>query len=196
MRYNLCMLLLLFVNFSMAQEATTPSNKNLGIYYFGELGLRPGLEIDYGLPLWNKESMKENKKRGASHSLHLRPSAAYYFYSNNSNNFLFASKLNYQLRFVKASNSKYFFLEPFIKIGYLRKSLIGEKFQLSDDGFESVKRAGVNSLVAGSGLDFGGYVSAGVDWLFGFDYFIERTQDKLILHRFAVKLGLRKKLNK
>ncbi len=181
-------------NFLLAQDTISHSDKNIGINYFGELGLRPGIEIDCGFPLWNRESMKEKKKRKVQQYLHFRPSIAYYFYARNSNNFLLAPKLNYQLRFAKASNGRYFFIESSVKIGYLRKSLIGEKYRLTDGNFEEVKRAGTNSIVLGSGLDFGGYVSKSIDWLIGFDYLIESTQDQLILHRFVAKLGVRKKL--
>lgn len=32
--------------------------QGIGLNYFGELGFRPGLELDYGRSLWMKESKK------------------------------------------------------------------------------------------------------------------------------------------
>jgi len=195
MNNSILSLLLVFSIMSLsAQEQTNERTKELGVSYFGELGLRPGVELDYGLPLWSKESSSE-KKRNLIQLLNLRPSFAYYFYNKNSNNFLLSAKLNYQLRFVKNANQRYFFVEPFIMAGYLSKSFLGEIYQTTSEGFEIINNAGSNSLALGSGIDFGGFVSKGMDWLLGFEYFIENTADELILHRFVGKLGVRIKLN-
>lgn len=179
----------------VGQNEQGVNGNNLGVNYFGELGLRPGLEIDYGIQLQQKHKIKEDKKRDLSRFLHIRPSLAYYHFSNNSNNFLLSGKLNYQFRFIKKSNQKYFFVEPYVKIGFQRKSFIGEIYQTSTTGFQEVNAAGSNSFILGNGLDLGGKINDRIDWLFGVDYFIELTEDALVLHRFVSKLGTRINLN-
>ena len=170
--------------------------QNIGIGYYGELGLRPGLEIDYGLNLLKKGNPKEDKKRFISHQLNLRPSLAYYRYAHNSNNLLFSANINYQLQWINNSNQRYLFVEPVISAGILRKSYIGEIFQTTGEGFDEKIGAGTTSFTIGGGLNFGGYISKRLDWFLGMNYFIENTEDKLILHRFVLKLGTRIKLFK
>lgn len=173
-------------------QSPKESNNDIGINYFGELGLRPGVEIDYGLCLWKKE---KEKIRIIKSQLNLRPSLAYYHYSHYSNNILLSMKLNYQVKFVNKTNNKYLFVEPFLRIGYLRYILIGDVYETQNNGFEKGKFRGSNSIVFGGAFDLGGYISKRFDWLLGFDYYAESTEDKLILHRFAAKIGTRIKLN-
>ena len=188
-------ILILQFNVVFGQSEEETKYRNIGVSYFGELGLRPGFELDYGFLLLNKENPKEEKKRFWRHQLYLRPSFAYYYFAHNSNNFLLSAKFNYQLSLVKRSNLHYFSIEPYLKTGYLRKSFIGEVYKTTEDGFEEVKNAGTNSIVFGGGLNFGGYISKRFDWILGMDYFIELTEDELVLHRFVAKIGTRIKLN-
>jgi len=167
--------------------------KNIGINYFGELGFRPGVEIDYGFSFWKKD--KERKRRIIAQQLYLRPSLAYYHYSHYSNNLLLSMKLNYQIKFTNKENNKYLFVEPFVRVGYLRYFFIGNVFETQNNGFKEVNLRGSNSIVFGGAFDVGGYLSKRFDWLLGFDYYAENTEDKLLLHRFAAKLGTRIKLN-
>ncbi len=197
MKINTITILLFFLTtIVQAQSENKNDYYNLGINFIAELGLRPGFEVDYGIPLFAKTRAKESKKRSLSHQLHLRPSFAYYRFAHNSNNFLLTAKLNYQFRIVNSSNQRHLSIEPFLRIGYLRKAYIGEIFQTTAQGFEALSGAGTNSFIRGSGLDFGGYLSSKIDWLFGAEYFFESTPDKLNLQRFLVKLGTRIKLNK
>lgn len=187
-------LFLLFTGLILSgQNTSNHSSTDIGINYFGELGFRPGVELDLGINLWQLEKEKRDKKRLLN--LKLRPSFAYYHYSHYSNNFLLASKLNYQIKYYNKKKTKYLFLEPFVKIGYLRYFLAGDVFTMNGNDFEKLRFRGSNSLVVGTGLDLGGYLSPKLDWLFGLDYYAERTEDKLTLHRFVAKLGIRLKLN-
>ena len=104
-------------------------------------------------------------------------------------------KLNYQVRFINKKTRKYLFIEPFLRIGYLRYFLAGDVFETQNSGFEEVRFRGSNSVIFGGAFDMGGYISKRFDWIFGFDYFAESTEDKLMLHRSAAKLGTRIKLN-
>lgn len=170
--------------------------QNIGVGYYGELGLRPGVEVDYELRLLEKGTQEENKKRYFSHRLNFRPALAYYWYAHNSNNFLMTANFNYQLRWVNSSNLQYLFAEPFARVGILRKSYIGEIYRTTAEGFDEEIRAGTNSFTLGGGLNLGGYISKRFDWIMGMDYFIEDTEDGLILHRFVLKLGIRIKIKK
>lgn len=197
MNIKLFLVLLLIIPFNVVfgQVEDEKKSNNIGINYFGELGFRPGFEVDYGFLFIEKGEAKENKKRYLSHQFYLRPSVAYYHFAHNSNNFLFSIKFNYQLRLINSTTLRYLSIEPYLKTGYLRKSYIGEIYQTSSQGFEEKKNAGSNAFTLGGGLDFGGYISKQIDWIFGMDYFIENTEDKLILHRFVAKIGTRIKLN-
>lgn len=187
-------ILIFFTILLFGQSPKEVRDRSIGINYFGELGFNPGLEIDYGLNLWKKE--KERKRRVIKKQLNLRPSLAYYHYPHYSNNVLFSMKLNYQVKFVnKEKKHKYLFVEPFVRIGYLRYFLAGDVFETQNNGFNEVGFRGSNSIVFGGAFDVGGYLSKRFDWLLGFDYYAENTEDKLILHRFAAKLGTRIKLN-
>lgn len=170
--------------------------QNIGIGYYGELGFRPGVQVDYGLSILKKEIPKEEKKRYFSHQLNLRPALAYFRYAHNSNNYLLSANFNYQLQWVNKTNQRYLFVEPVISIGILRKAYIGEIFQTTGDGFDEKIGAGTTSFTVGGGLNLGGYISKRFDWVLGMDYFIENTEDKLVLHRFVVKLGIRIKFIK
>ena len=192
MKKQIAIIFLVFYALFAFGQSPKESNNDIGINYFGELGLRPGVEIDYGLCLWKKE---KEKKRIIKSQLNLRPSFTYYHYSHYSNNVLLSMKLNYQVKFVNKANSKYLFVEPFVRVGYLRYFLIGDVLETQNNGFKEVKFRGSNSFVLGGAFDIGGYISKRFDWIFGFDYYTESTEDKLILHRFAVKLGTRIKLN-
>lgn len=185
---------LLHLNLLSAQTDSPRKLNNIGLSYFGELGFRPGLELDYGYQLSNKGQAKEDQKRHFNFQLHLRPAIAYYRYAHNSNNYLFATKLNYKISLVNNSNLRYLFIEPFARIGYLRKSYLGEKFTTTDQGLESSKFAGTSSIALGGGLNLGGYICKNLDWIIGLDYFIEKTEDQLILHRFVAIVGTRIKL--
>ncbi len=186
-------MLLFSVLLLFGQAVNEPKERSIGVNYFGELGFNPGLEIDYGMNLLKKE--KERKKRVMVSQLNLRPSIAYYHYSHYSNNVLISMKLNYQVKFVNKENNKYLFIEPFMRIGYLRYFLVGDVFETKNNVLEKVRFAGSNSFVLGGAFDLGGYISKRYDWLLGFDYYAESTEDRLILHRFAAKLGTRIKLN-
>ena len=185
-------LLLFFTVFLFGQSSAVVKDKNIGINYFGELAFRPGIEADYGLNLWTRAS---GKKQINIQQLNLRPSLVYYHYPHYSNNFLLSVKLNYQLRFVNQENGKYWFVEPFVRVGYLRYFFSGEVFETQNNEFTAVKLRGSDSLVFGGAFDVGGWISKRFDWIFGFDYFAEATEDDLLLHRFAVKLGTRIKLH-
>lgn len=187
------MLLVFSTILLFGQSPKETGSNNIGVNYFGELGFRPGLEIDYGLNLLNKN--EEQQKRLFTNQLTVRPSFAYYHYSNYSNNILLSLKLNYQLKFNKQKSNRYIFVEPFGRIGLLRYFLSGDVFETQDNEFTKVKFRGSNSFVFGGGLDLGGYLSKRFDWLLGFDYYAEKTEDKLTLHRFVLKLGTRIKIN-
>ena len=103
--------------------------------------------------------------------------------------------MNYQFRFTNNKRQKYVFVEPFIRLGYLKYFFVGDVFESQGDGFEKVRFRGSDSFIFGGAFDVGGYVSKRFDWILGFDYLAERTEDKLLLHRFAAKLGTRFKLN-
>lgn len=175
-------------------EGKKGKDTSIGINYFGELGLRPGIEVDYGIGLWKKD--KETEKRIFTNQFNIRPSLAYYRYANYSDNILLSLKLNYQLRFKKKTNDKYLFVEPSARIGLLRYFLAGDVYETQEGGLKEVNFRGSNSIIFGGGLDIGGYLSQRSDWLLGFDYFAEGTEDKLTLHRFVLKLGTRIKINK
>ncbi len=194
MKKQITTVILIFSSiFLFAQSSADSADRNIGINYFGELGFRPGVEVDYGLNLWKAE--KEKKKRLLTKQLNLRPSLAYYHYAHYSNNFLLSLKLNYQFRFENKENDKYLFVEPFVKIGYLRYFFSGKVFTTQNNGFTEEKFRGSNSFIFGGAFDVGGYISKRFDWLLGFDYYAESTEDKLILHRFVAKLGTRIKFN-
>lgn len=183
------------MNFVYCQDISKKDFKNIGINYFGELGLRPGIEIDFGFPLKIKENKKDNKKKYLSHFIYLRPTLAYFHYPHNSNNFQLGFKFNYQFKTVNTFTNRYLNFEPYLKIAYLRKSFIGEIYETVNEDFIEKNNAGTNSYTLGLGLDFGGYLNQRIDWLFGVEYFSEFTSDQLILHRFLAKLGIRIKLN-
>lgn len=194
MKKLLTTILFIFSHFLLlGQTESSKANKDIGLNYYGELGFRPGLELDFSQNLWNAE--KQKKTRVQEKYLNLRPSIAYYRYPNYSNNALAALKLNYQARFYNKANTKYLLVEPFVKVGYLRYFFSGSVFKTAGTGFKEARFSGSNSFVFGSGIDLGAYLTKRFDWLFGFDYYAESTEDKLILHRFVAKLGTRIKLN-
>ncbi len=176
------------------QKEDTQNKSQLGIHYFGELGLRPGIEIDYSYYFFQKKKVFD--KKYIIQRLAVAPSFASYFYTKQSSNYLVASKLQYQ--FCTGSNKKfrYSYAQPYLKLGYLRSFYSVPVIEIQADGnFEEKKWRGTNSLVLGSGIDIGGYINKKYDWLFGFEYFVERTEDQLYLHRFVGKLGIQLKLN-
>ncbi len=177
-----------------AQEATIKViDRNIGINYFGELGFRPGVELDYGWELLKVQ--KEKQKRIFERSLSMRPSIGYYHYAKYSNNYLFSLKFNYQFKFINKQSKKHLFVEPFVRLGYLRYFFSGDVFETVGNEIEKVNFRGTNSFIFGGAFDLGGYLTKRFDWLLGFDYFAERTEDKLLLNRFVAKLGTRIKLN-
>jgi len=194
MKTILTLLFLLQSLLLFAQSETLEKPKSVGIHYFGELGFRPGLEVDFGLPILKNKIKRAEKKRLLFLQGYLRPSFAYYHYAHFSNNFLLGLKFNYQFKLVNSENYKYLFAEPYLKIGYLRYAFIGEIFDTANGGFEERNFGGANSIVLGAGLDFGGKITNRFDWLVGFEYLAESTDDKLLLHRFVFKLGTRIKL--
>ena len=193
MRQLSLILSLLFLTMMVFGQSGTATQNDIGISYYGELGLRPGIEIDYGIPLSLKR--KERKRRMIEKQIKLRPTFAYYHYPHYSNNLLMGVSLNRQLQFIIKKNGKYFFFEHWLKVGYLRYFFTGDVFETDGNGFKEVNFRGSNSFIAGGAFQVGGYISKKVDWLFGFDYYAEKTEDQLILHRFFAKVGIRIKLN-
>jgi hypothetical protein len=174
---------------------STYAQRSIGIHYFGELGLHPGLEIDYGLPILHKNIPKE--KRILSRQLDFRPSIAYYHLPKYTHNFLLTPSINYQLRSTNSESQKYLFAEPTIKLGYMRYSYIGEIYESTPDGFEEKNRGGGNAFVFGSGLNLGGSLKPNqVDWIFGVEYLAELSEDGLFINHINFKLGVRHQLIK
>jgi len=173
-----------------AQEKTN----EIGISYYGELGLNPGVEIDYGSTL--SQWSKEKNKRSVQQQINFRPSLSYYNLPKYTNNYIIASSLNYQFRLVKKDSDKYWYLEPFLKIGYLRYSYIGDIFETDDNGnIQETNFRGGNSFVFGSGLNVGGSLKVDrMDWLIGTEYLPELTDDKLFINHVIFKLGIRRKI--
>ena len=185
----LCLLLALQVSLAFSQDSTETTKRSIGIHYFGELGFKPGIEIDYGINL--RTTVREKKKVYLEKQLNLRPSLAYYRYAHYSNNYLLSVKLNYQLKFENKKTEKHLFIEPFIRAGYLRYFLSGDVYETRGSALKEVRFRGSNSLILGGMFDVGGSLTKKADWLLGFDYFAESTEDKIVLHRFAIKLGTR-----
>ena len=193
MKKQIITILLLFFS-TLLFGQSSKKEFNLGINYFGELGFRPGLEIDFGVSVWQEENDQNIKIKLSQ--INLRPSIAYYHYPHFSNNLLFAFKVADHTRIINKNNGRYIFFEPFFKIGYLRYFFKGDVFETTNNGFTEARFQGSNSFVFGGGFDFGGYLSKKIDWMVGFDYYAERTEDNLTPHRFVAKLGTRIKLNK
>ena len=192
-KHQLTILFLFSIIFLFGQSSSDKAAHTIGIAYYRDLGFRRGIAVDFGINLRNTQ--KEKKSSILERQLNFRPALTYYRYPHFSNNFSAALKLNYQFKFINPKKDRHVFIEPFIKVGYLRYFFAGEVFETTNNGFEEVPFGGSNSLIFGGAFDLGGSLSKKVDWLVGFDYFAESTEDQLILHRFAIKLGTRIKIN-
>lgn len=166
-----------------------------GIQYYGELGLNPGIEIDYQHTLF--EHKKVHKKRTTVQQIHFRPSITYYHLRNYTNNFLFTPKFAYQLKTVNNKTQRYFYVEPYLKFGYQRYAFIGSVYETANDGFKKKQLAGGNSFVFGGGLNFGGSIKPNkLDWTFGVEYLPEVSKGTRFIHHINLKAGIRFRLGK
>jgi len=169
--------------------------QEIGFYYFGELGLHPGVEIDYRINIW--ENTKTKEKRSLSHQINFRPSIAYYRLTKYTNNFLFTPNFNYQLKLKNNKTQRYLFIEPSLKFGYLRYSYIGEIYETSNTGFEERNFGGGNSFIYGGGLNIGGSIKPNkLDWILACEYLAEVSEDVIVISHINFKIGVRLKINK
>lgn len=178
---------------SILGQKADERQREIGIQYFGELGLHPGIEVDYFFPIGEKT--KEKEKRQVAHQLAFRPSIAYYYLPQYSHNFLLTPSINYRLKVTSNESGRYCFAEPYFKFGYLRYAYIGKIYETTDTGFEERKFGGGNAFVFGSGLNFGGSLKLDKwDWLVGCEYLGELSEGALFVNHINFKVGTRLKL--
>lgn len=187
-------LFLLSIHLVYGQKKSVKEN-TIGIQYYGELFFHPGIELDYQFNLFNKTKIK--KKRSLLHQVNFRPSVAYYRLPFYSNNYSITPNLDYQLKVINIKTSRYFFVEPYIKLGYLRYTYMGEIYASTNTGFEALKRAGGNALVFGGGLNFGLSLKPNrLDSFLGIEYLGERSQGELFINHLNFKVGFRYKIKR
>jgi len=79
MKQPITIILLFFLSFQLySQDSLIIRYKTVGIEYFGELGLHPGLKLDVGLPIWTNTALRGKKGRIFFQKLIARPNIGYY----------------------------------------------------------------------------------------------------------------------
>jgi hypothetical protein len=180
------------------QDSLFISPKTLGIEYFGELGFHPGIRIDYGVPLWINTKLQGKKNRSFLQQLNLRPKIGYYYLPKYTNNFFIGTDLALKFKTTNVIKKKHLLFESFLGIGYLRYSYIGTIYEsTASGGFTEKKSGGGNSAILSTGFLVGGSLPGSLlDWIIGVEYFLEFSEDKLIIQHPSARLGVRVKLPK
>jgi len=177
----------------LGQDSLQINYKTIGVEYFGELGLHPGARVDIGLPLWTNTKLKGKNGRKFYQKLIARPHIGYYYIPQYTNNFFFGSDISLQFLTQKTNTKKYFIFESFFGLRYLRYSYQGSIYASNTNGgFDRLKNGGGNSFVFSSGFLIGGSLPVEhLEWILGAEYFGEFSEDKLIVHHPAARVGLR-----
>ncbi|MFT5385281.1 MAG: hypothetical protein ACI8VT_003654 [Saprospiraceae bacterium] len=180
------------------QDSLLTYPKTLGIEYFGELAFHPGVRIDLGIPIWTNTKLKGKKNRTFLQQLLLRPKIGYYVLPKYTNNFFVGTDLSLNFRTTNKKKRKYLFFESFIGLGYLRYSYIGTIYEsTASGGFAERKFGGGNSSIVSTGFLIGGSLPAKkLEWILGIEYFLELSEDKLIIQHPTARFGVRAKLEK
>jgi len=157
----------------LGQDSLQINYKTIGVEYFGKL--------------------KGKNGRKFYQKLIARPHIGYYYIPQYTNNFFFGSDISLQFLTQKTNTKKYFIFESFFGLRYLRYSYQGSIYASNTNGgFDRLKNGGGNSFVFSSGFLIGGSLPVEhLEWIIGAEYFGEFSEDKLIVHHPAARVGLR-----
>lgn len=180
----------------LSQDSLRIFNHSIGIEYYGELGFHFGLKLDYGYVLWVNDQLSAPEGRSFYQVLQLRPNINYYLLPKYTNNFLIGSDISFKFLSIHDKKQKYFFIESFLGLKYMRYSYIGRIFERNNNGvFEELNNGGGNALIIDTGILFGIPLSSKkLELVFGMEYFAEFPEDRLIIHHPVARLGFRKLL--
>ena len=175
------------------QDSLGVHPKTIGIEYFGEFAFHTGLKLDFGIPFWTNSNFPGKKNRTFSQYLGLRPKLGYYNIPKYTNNFFTGLDLTFQFRTTRNIRKTYFYFESYFGGGYLRYSYVGSIYETTaNGGFVERKSGGGNALMVASGFIIGGSLPfEKLEWLLGAEYFVEFSEDKLIIQHPTIRLGVR-----
>ena len=151
-KYLLLLLCWLLPILLFSQEESTP--KNVGVYFYGYLGLMPGIQVDYQLKSWNIGTKQKT-------SFHLRPAIAYNHLLKYSNNFQVLMQGTLEQHFFKPEKDKALNVELKLSLGFQRAIYYGEIYEVNGDSFDESQAAGINGLMLGGGLGLNGNLIKG-----------------------------------
>ncbi len=167
-----------------AQE-TKQRLRSVGIGYYGELGLHPGLQGDITLLIADNSTRRYKWRK-----LLFRPSAIYFRRQFYSNNFIIMPQLVSQIGAREIGETLLYF-EVSGKVGYHRYQYIGDQYISTPTGIQSVKRGGGNGVVYGLGFLLGIKSRSDRYYSLSMDYLNEKTEDTIRPKLIAIKLGVR-----
>jgi len=176
-----------------AQDSLGLNFKTIGIEYFGELGLHPGIKIDVGIPIWSNDKLLGKRNQIFYQNIIIRPNIGYYHLPKYTNNYFIGLDFSLQFLSQKIDAPKYFFFESYFGVRYLRYNYIGRIYETNTSGgFTEKKSGGGNSMLVASGFMIGGHLPIkNMNWILGAEYFIELSDDKLVIHHPTLRLGIR-----
>lgn len=178
---------------SLAQDSLSLRFKTIGIEYFGELAFHPGIRVDIGFPLWTNTKLRGKRNQIFFQNIIIRPNIGYYHLPKYTNNYFIGSDISMQFLTQKENSRNHFLFESYFGVRYMRYSYIGTIYETnSSGGFEERSSGGGNSFIINSGFLIGGNLPfEHYEWIVGVEYFIEFSEDKLVVHHPTAKLGIR-----
>ncbi len=184
------------VHFLYGQDSLKTFPRTIGIEYFGELALHPGVKIDYGIPLWINYRLIGKKDNLFYQKISARPNIGYYHLPKYTNNYFIGSDLTIQFRMYNPNKDRHFFFESSFGFRYMRYSYIGSIYQTSPNGgFEERNSGGGNAALISSGFTLGGSLPFNnSEWIIGGMYMLEFPEDKIVIQHPVATIGIRLKL--
>ncbi len=193
MKYFFTIFFFIFFCKLSAQDSLGINFKTIGIEYFGELGLHPGIKVDLGIPVWINNKLVGKRNRIFYQNIIIRPNIGYYHLPKYTNNYFVGFDFSLQFLSQKIDQPKYFFFESYFGFRYMRYSYLGKIYETNGSGgFVEKNSGGGNSLLVASGFMIGGNLPVkNISWIIGVDYFIELTEDELVIHHPTARVGIR-----
>ena len=159
--------------------------RSLGIGYYGELALHPGIQADITIELADNST-----RRFQSRKLLLRPSLIYFHRPYYTHNYMVLPDLLIQIE-AKQGKKLSFYFEVSAKAGYLRYQYVGDQFIATPTGIQSINRQGGDGFVYGLGVVVGVKTLSTRSYYLGLDYLNEQTEDSIRPNLIGIKVGVR-----
>jgi len=159
--------------------------RSIGIGYYGELGLHPGIQADLSIELADNSTRRFKQRK-----LLLRPSLIYFRRQFYSNNYIVMPQLISQIS-AREFGSHMLYFEISGKVGYHRFQYIGDQYITTPTGIQTIKRQGGNGMVYGLGFLLGVKSQSTRYYYLSMDYLTEKGEDSIRPNLIALKLGVR-----